>query len=473
MKTPWKSTVLALAAFPLLASAQGMEMPEKLKNASPELRAAYGFPAESSGEVAPVDIPMLRVMAGRDAPYCTAVKVSAPVSFRGRTLVEIPDITEPELRLANQLMSAGCFVRAVDGLEAFTRTHPGSRNAQYVVARMSWMKLGTPIAEQVLTQTLAQHNDFASAKVLLAGIRYEQKKVPEAVRLLDEAEPRSPTDLWIYMNRLRIESLRTPTRDLRGRLLEIARSPAFPPNAREEAADIAKRLPNQSAQEYEEVLRARLDIESNLGMPCKAAELAFWLSESQGRYADVIKLLESPRAKAGNCNGLERNRILLAQAYLMEAAKISAGPSPANQSLLKRTDEILNGDYTGLAKHVMSRPQAAKLAPFLAEYVHPDEEDEGGTTALCNAISQLNVEAVRAQLDAGADPKGRCRHESLVGSLVYMATTDDDQRRRDVLRALLEHGAPVTNIDACRSPTMGDCREVLLPLMEKYYKPAS
>jgi hypothetical protein len=472
MKTPSRIVVwILLAALPALAGAQGTNMPEKYRNASPEVRAAAGFPVEPPHESVGVDIPLLRAVAGSDPTYCAAVKVSAPSKFHDRTLVEIPDINEPDLRLANQLMSAGCFARAVDKLEAITRADASNRNAKYVIARMSWMRLDVAIAERVLKQALTQYPDFISAKVLLAGIRFEQRNLSEVVRLLDETEPRSPTDLWIFMNRLRIESLRTPTRDLRARLLEITRSPAFPPNAREEAADIAKHL-QQSEQEYEEVLRARLDIDSSVGMPCKAAELAFWLGEGKGRYSDVIKLLESPRAKAGNCSGLEANRVMLAQAYLMEAAKISAGPSPANQPLLDHVDQILNGDYTGVAQYVMSRPQAAKLQPFLAAYVQPDEEDSYGVTTLCRAIEQLNVEAVRVQLEAGADPNGRCRHESLVGSLVFMATTEKDDRRRDVMRALLEHGAPVTNIDACRSRDSGDCSTVLLPLMEKYYKPS-
>ena len=77
---------------------------------------------------------------------------------------------------------------------------------------------------------------------------------------------------------------------------------------------------------------------------------------------------------------------------------------------------------------------------------------------------------MRAQLDAGADPNGRCRDESLVGSLVFMAERRRKEERREILRALLEHGAPVTNIDGCRSRDLGDCREVLLPLLEKYYQ---
>jgi hypothetical protein len=461
----------AFAAFSAVANAQDT-VPKKLQNASPELRAAYGLPPRPSEGTLPVDTTMLRSLAGRDGPQCASVKVSAPVKFRNRTLIEIPDITEPELRLANQLMSSGCFSRAVDQLEAVTRNDPANVHAKYVMARMSWMQLGTRVAEQVLMQTIAAHSDFVSAKVLLAGIRFNQEKLEEVARILDEVERRSPTDLWIYMNRLRLEVFRAPSTDLRVRLLEIARSPAFPPNAREEAADLAKYLPHQSDQQFEEVLRARLEIDSSVGMACKAAELASWLGDGEGRFADVIKLLESPRAKQGNCLGLETNRTLLAQAYLMEAAKISAGPSQANQHLLDRADQILNGDYTSVAAHAQSRPQYSQLKPFLAAYVHPDEEDSSGVTKLCHAIRQLNVVVVREQLEAGADPNGRCHDESLVGSLVFMATQDHDQQRRDIMGALLEHGARVTNIDACRSRDSGDCSQVLLPVMEKYSSPA-
>ena len=179
---------------------------------------------------------MLRELAGQDALTCKAVKVSASVNFRGRKLVEIPDITEPDLRLANQLMSAGCFARAVTRLETVLRADPGNRNANYIVARMTWMRLGTDAADLELRRTLSRYKDFISAKVLLAGLRFDQERIEEAGRLLNEVEQKSPTDLWIYMNRLRMETLRSPSRDLRVRLLEIIRNPEFPPNARESAA---------------------------------------------------------------------------------------------------------------------------------------------------------------------------------------------------------------------------------------------
>lgn len=230
--------------------------------------------------------------------------------------------------------------------------------------------------------------------------------------------------------------------------------------------EVPEQTSNQDGREYQESLPAR-PVNMNAGLACQMAKVAYRLTD-ENRYTDVIQLLESPRAREGNCTGLETNRILLAQAYLMEAAKISSRPSPSNRTLVERAGVVLNGDYTGLAAHAMSRPQAATLAPFLAGKIHPDEVNSRGATTVCEAINQLNVEAVRSALDAGADPNGRCRHETLVGSLVFMGTVERDDQRREIMRALLEHGATVTNLEACRSPTMGDCREVLLPVMEMY-----
>ena len=126
-------------------------------------------------------------------------------------------------------------------------------------------------------------------------------------------------------------------------------------------------------------------------------------------------------------------------------------------------------DLQGRALNAQPRPFYPTLKPFLDELVHPTEEDSYGETRLCRSIEQLNATQVRAALAAGADPQDRCRGESLVGSLVFMATVERDNDRREVMRALLEGGAPVTNIDACRSRSGGgDCWEVLLPLMEQY-----
>lgn len=406
-----------------------------------------------------------------EAAHCAAVKVSPPARHRGRTLVEIPDITEPELRLANQLMSAGCLAHAQAQLEQFLRQQPGSRNARYVAARYVWHISSAAEAENILREALAAYPEFTSATVLLAGIRVSEGRIDEGLKLIDQVEARAPTDLWIFMSRLRAEALRAPSPDLYAQLLEIVRDTTFPPNAREEAGQIAAELPGLTYDEHIAVSRQRLQIDSSIPGAYKAQDLAMLLSEGKAKYAETRALLESPRAARENYLGLPQNRVLLAQAYLMEAAQLGAGPVPANEHLIQRAADVLQGDFTGLAAHVMSRPQSKKLQPFLAELTHPEERDDADRIALCNAVIQLNVDAVEAQLEAGADPNARCdAQESMVGYVISMATTSYVERRQTVMRLLLEHGAKPVKLDMCRSPDTGDCADVLLPLLERYVR---
>jgi tetratricopeptide (TPR) repeat protein len=446
-------------------------IPLKCRSKSPEVRAACGLPPLPEEKPLTADMSKLGMLARRvDPARCATVTVSPPVKFRGRTLVEIPDIREPRLRLANELMSNGCSKRAFDLLDAVLRADPDNREALYVYSRISWMTHGLEESLPLLEQTVAKYPDFHSAKVLLAGMRFAQNRLPDAVPLLDAVAQESPTDVWLYLGRAKVEAVRTPTRDLFDRMMEIASNPAFPPNARAGALEAAAWLPDtaQGQGGYEQVLKARLALNDPINAAYYATEYAIWLGEGEGRFSEVVKLFESPQSRSMGYLNDSENRMLLAQAYLMEAAKVSPRPGPANQHLISKADHLVNGDYTVVARHAQPRPYYPTIKPFLDALVHPLEEDGQGFTRLCAAIDQLNADQVREALQAGADPYGRCRGESLVGSLVFMATSDDDDKRRDVMKALLEGGAPVTNIDACRSKDQGDCSKVLLPLMEKY-----
>lgn len=410
---------------------------------------------------------LLRQIAGTDEPRCASVKVNGPVTFRKRTLIEVPDIPEPELKLANRLMSGGCFSRAVDQLDILLKREPGNFHADYVIARMAWMKLGTSVSEKLLKQSLARHPDFASTKVLLAHIRFSQGRIAESTAMFDELEKQSPSDMWVLMGRLQLEAKRSPSEDLRVRLMEIVRNPSFPPNAREVAGDIAEPM-SQDPKRYEELLRAMLEVESNMGIACKAAQLATFLGDMQGRYAEVITLLESPRSKEGNCLGLERNRTLLAQAYLMEAAKLSPGPSPANKHMLERVDEIVEGDYVDLVAYTRSADHYDKLKLFLDPHVQPDKKDGKGVTRICNAIGRLDVETVQKELAIGADPEQRCGGQSLVESVMSLPSGKRAPERAQIMQELMQRVAPLTqaNVDNCRDRKHGDCYKVLLPIME-------
>jgi hypothetical protein len=414
---------------------------------------------------------MLRALVGTDAPRCIHVRPSPPVTFDNRTLVESPDISNPKLRLANEWVNHGCYGHALDIVDAVMLAQPGDRDARYVMTRLTWNLIDRDTAANELRLLLRDHGDFPSAKVLLSRMLFQQGTQGAAAEVLDQVEPGAPKDLWVYLGRRELEAFRMPTRGLRLKMIELMRNDAFPPNAREHAASIALRMAGATEQEYEQLLRARLDIPSNTGMACKATELASWLGDGKQRFREVIELLESPKARQGNCLGTEANRTLLAEAYLVEAAKLSATSGPTNIALIEKASRLVEGNFTTVAIHAQGRPHYAAMKPLLSGLLDPLGTDTDGVTLLCHAIGRLDVAEVRAELDAGADPEGRCRGQSLVGSLVFMATRKSEQRRA-VMQVLLEHGAPVTNIDACRSRDSGDCSTTLLPLMEQYARKA-
>lgn len=192
------------------------------------------------------------------------------------------------------------------------------------------------------------------------------------------------------------------------------------------------------------------------------------LSENGGRFAEARALLESPRAGNSRCPAGPQREILLAQAYLMEAARLGPRPSTANEELVSRARELLEGDFTALADWTIGRPQYAVLQPFIASQVGGDAVDRYGRTLICQAVMRLDAAAVRDQLDAGADPNGRCNERSLVGAVVWKATRERVAARQEILHLLLERGALPTDLEYCASPANGDCSAVLLPLLRQY-----
>jgi tetratricopeptide (TPR) repeat protein len=295
-------------------------------------------------------------ISDRETQRCAKIAVAPAVQFQGRMLVELPDIKAPALKRANVLLSNRCFEQALKLLEEHAGQYPDDFQSNYVGARYVWMTRGEDEAEKVLRATLARQPNFISAQVLLAGIHYERGDIVAARAILDEVGSRAPTDVWVYLNRLRIQSLSpTTVPGLRETLLAMAKEPGFPGNVRETAATVGKRLPWMSTQQYEEFLRVQLDFESATPMPCKYANLAGRISRAGGRSREVIALLESPQAYNANCRGLTRNRVFLAEVYLLEAAKISPGPTSANEKLVARARELLDEDFTELVAEVTVR----------------------------------------------------------------------------------------------------------------------
>src|SRR5262245_43354597 len=190
-----------------------------------------------------------------DEDRCASISVSAPVPFDGRSLQEIPDIREPKLRLANELLSSDCGRLADSIFESFVKDEPGNVHAAYYVARRLWMSGEIEETRNYLEDLLEKQPAFTSARVLLACLVSTLGDVAKVNPLLDEAERSRPDDVWIYLNRARLVAVaQFQPPETKARLREMATNAAFPPNVRTAAAEAGTFLMVTPA-EYEDFMR--------------------------------------------------------------------------------------------------------------------------------------------------------------------------------------------------------------------------
>jgi hypothetical protein len=162
-------------------------------------------------------------------------------------------------------------------------------------------------------------------------------------------------------------------------------------------------------------------------------------------------------------------RTVLAQAYLTQAAALSPVPDDRTRRLYDQARAVLQDDFTPLADWLTFRPKAtARLKGYLVQYADFRRYDGTNQSLVCKSITALNVAMLELALDHGASVDQTCEGASVVKRLLFMATGDHDVERQGVLRALLKHGATAEGFEICASPDNGDCRDVLLPILEEY-----
>lgn len=402
---------------------------------------------------------------------CARISDLPPVRFHGRLLEEFPDIRDPELRLANRLLTIGCYAPAYDKIRAHIRANNLSVPGRVMMARYAWYDGSIEDAKPHIGGALHADPDFVSAKVLLSSMAYAQGDIPKMRALLDEVEARAaPSDLWIYLNRLRLEALEKPSRRVRSLLLEIVRHPQFPVGAREAAAQAGVELPSQTSSEVEEFMWARLEIKPSYYTGCSFLALARQLSEVGGRFEKTRELLESPDAADGGCGRMPMARLLLGQAYLMQAAGIFPGPAPANEHLIDKALFQLEGDLERLRIYARGRPQEKALKPFIDLPPPMEPPDGNGRTPVCNAIRELNVDEARRLLFRGADVLGKCDGASLMGTVMAMEgkSRESVNRQHFILRVLKFRGAWPTSSELarCEEHSSSFCSRILLPTIQ-------
>jgi tetratricopeptide (TPR) repeat protein len=403
---------------------------------------------------------------------CADVRPGEKFEFQGHALLETPDIDEPDLRLANALLSERCLDQAVQLFTEFATAHPDNYHVFFLKARWQWVVMGAQMGRlraQVMAETaLRGHPDFSSMKVLLASMYIDDQKLEEAAKLLDEVEKLHPEDLWLYMDRLRIEANLVPTPATVTALSAVVADTRFPPSARAQALHTAK-------YEMSDLSNAQRDAIFEQSMAagsvndCALVGQAEELIEFRGDAAAGARVIEKNLRRSGACLATPDVRAVLAEAYLLEAAKIAPKPTPANATLTRQAKEAVNGDLMRVARRAAARPILAPILPFLKGSMDVRQADDNGYTLICQATMATNPAMVKAQLAEGADPNGQCGvNGSLVKSLLLRATSGQIPEHQLILRSLLERGARVELLDSCADRGNGNCATIYLPILKEF-----
>jgi hypothetical protein len=402
----------------------------------------------------------------RERARCSRVRVQDTFDFQGVKLIEMPDVDVPQLRLANLLLESRCEREAQEVIDRYRASFPNDYRLAVIDARML-LTFGSPErAETVLVSVLESRPTFDSAKVLLAGVRLEAGNFDETKRLLDSVPRRNPTDLWIFMTRLRMQSLRDDSPAMRAALYDVASNPHFPPNARESAAQTGKTLSGQTREQLEEFFQVQLGFESTTPLACKMYQLAqFMLSDRD--FKGIRELLDSRAALEGNCLHMRDNRLLLAQAHLMEALAIGKHPNAQNAKHIARARELLRGNFAEL-KEIVSREEFAQM--YALATGDPKQDHSQDLSKLCKAVLTMDTSAFGIGLDYGEDPQGECLEGKIIDTLMLLQTTKNPKWRTGMLHMLLNKGARPSDrtLQICGAGTHGDCREEMLPALEKW-----
>jgi tetratricopeptide (TPR) repeat protein len=396
---------------------------------------------------------------------CAAIPPPGSIVFHGRTLIDAPDLPA-DLRRANALWTAGCYDEAAGLLTEYVNSHPNDYRAYFLSARMRWNMGQEPMAEAMLNTLLKAHPHFVSAMVLLASMRLGAHEYDEAQKLLDQVEKLQPTNLWGYIDELRLEAALTPSASTVKTMREILADPQFPKLVHQTVLQIAEyEMPGLSQEQRDAFFRQAMT-----DMSCDACALA-------DKAEDIIELRHEPKAgadlietylkKCGGCVATARVRTLLAEAYLMEAVKIAPAPSEANAKLVRDAKAALGGDLTLIAHRAAAAPFLTPVIPFLNGAVDHVSADDSGQTVICDAVIYLNPKLVTEELAGGADPNGSCEQTSLLLRVLYVATDKHVSERQSIVRALLERGARVQGVPFC-SGSGGDCSKVLLPILKQF-----
>lgn len=407
---------------------------------------------------------------------CRAVDPDRAVRFFGQDLRDTPGLPSPAMRRLNSLLARGeCADLAAAQVTEQLAANPDDEELAFLEARMDALAGRRPVAERRVDALLARAPGLQPAKVLKAALLLDREQRSEAKSLLAAAAAAQPGDLRAAFLQLRADALDEPKGAGAARLAKVLGDASLPPDLREDAQATLLYLTALDIERKEKAMREGLTFASQTPRWSKSIALARLLAEEAGKPAEARKVLAPVIAAADTPqDGKHEASVLLAEAWLLEAARIDPAPGPRNADEVAKAKAAVDGDMVPVAGRIRRYHDLAALMPFVADVVDPEARGPDGLTLLCRGAQLLDASKVRRALEAGAAVDGDCSGST---PLAYVVRQGPGlwNMKTDLLAVLLAAGADpdprlypgssYTAMSFCADALKG-CEETLLPLLK-------
>lgn len=417
-------------------------------------------------------------LAQADSAACSQLQPDAAVTFFGRKAIDTPSLKSAQARRINAQMGRGeCLEAARASLGGLLAENPEDAELTYLDARSDALEGEGDVAERKLRALLEAQPGMHAARVLQASLLLDREQRVQARAILGEALASQPDDLRAAFQLLRVRALDEPKGKGVGELFQVLRDESLPPDLRETAQVTLLYITALDLSQKEAALREALRFESQTPRWDKANNLGRLLAEESGKTQEARTQLQSVLAdSSASTEAQSLARLLMAETWLLDAAKIDPAPSARNADLMTKATAQVDGNLVPLAGRIRKYHDLSALRPFVAGVKDADERGTDGLTGLCRATQLLDVERVRGALAAGAAVDGECSGSTALAFVVRQGP-GFYERKRPILQALLEAGAApnpklypgssYTAMTFCAEALPG-CQDALLPMLNAY-----
>ena len=415
--------------------------------------------------------------AGADpADACARLDAGRAVAFEGRALRDTPALASAQARDLNARLARGeCADAAASEVTQRIAGNPDDLEMAFLEARVDALSGRRTVAERRVDALLQRAPDFQPAQVLKASLLLDREQRAQARTWLAKAASSQPDDLRVAFLQMRVDALDEPKGDGAGKLARAMRDDDLPSDLREEAQATLLYLTALDIDRKEAAMREGLTFASQTPHWTKSIALARLLAEEAGKPAEARQVaraviddeLAPPDAK-------HEAAVLVAEAWLLEAAKIDPTPTARNATQVANAKAALEGDMVPVAGRVRRYHDLAMLQPFVAGVEDPEARGPDGLTLLCRGAQLLEASKVRRALEAGAAVDGECSGST---ALAYVVRQGPGlwNLKTDLVATLLAAGAdpdPLlyprssdTAMSFCAEALPG-CPEALLPMLK-------